>query len=758
MADHAAGTTARTVTILAALAMVAWLGWLAYKSAALPPVVPSSGSPALFSASRAFAHVRVLAGTPRPIASTANAAARAYLLDQLRRAGLDAAIETDTVRDVAFDWLANAHVTLARVNNIVAVRAGTAPGHAQAPALLVTARYDSSEDSLGASNGAASAAALVEVARALQGVSLANDVVFLLADGQEAGDLGALAFTQFHPVAKRIGLTLKFDRAGPTGPLQLYGASHGSFDAVGGSGGGNSFMAEFHALRRNAFPAGALAGLDAPLLQFAATGGTLGPAGAFDTADRLDLASLQHEGDAMRTLLLRFGAAPLPHAAGSAQVYFALPALGLAHYPALLVWPLTVLTGCALLALCVLAARRTGVAALDISHAAFAFLFATAFVACCMFVLWQSLPALHRQYRLDAIANVQATRWYLAGFAGLAAALLVVCQRRLVDRLGLVAVTLGVMWVAMAALVWLSVAAPGATYLLVWPLLAAQAALAPIILRRRGLLPEVAAAALAVMLFAPVVRDVFVALTPASMNLPVLLLSLLVGLAAPLLAAAGRRFVVRSLTVAAVACLGVAYAAGVPSVSVALPNRLVYFKDTPSWQAYWLMPAGPLDAWARQVFPNTMHPYVLPYVFGPHSKAVWYAAAPREDAIAWPALLSQAIDDTPERHIAFQVMSNNRAPKIVVRIDGGEPRRASVNGRLLTDTKSRGWTLTLYGMEDTPLNFSLDMAGAPDVTVFVQEHIPGLPAAGLPPRPPGVYPPLLPMTGKTISSDILVFR
>ena len=60
-------------------------------------------------------------------------------------------------------------------------------------------------------------------------------------------------------------------------------------------------------------------------------------------------------------------------------------------------------------------------------------------------------------------------------------------------------------------------------------------------------------------------------------------------------------------------------------------------------------------------------------------------------------------------------------------------------------------------MQDQDLHFAFDLDGHGSVAIFVQEHIPGLPERDLPPRPAGM-PPLLLLTGTTVSSDILVFR
>jgi hypothetical protein len=332
------------------------------------------------------------------------------------------------------------------------------------------------------------------------------------------------------------------------------------------------------------------------------------------------------------------------------------------------------------------------------------------------------------------------------------------------QTLGTAATGAGILCAATCLLVAVSVMAPGASYVFAWPLLAAQAAFAALFSRRvtvftRGrLLPVVLAGATpAVLLIVPAVRDLFVALTPHRMNFPLALLCILLGLALPLLVAIGRRFVVRSLVLAGAGCLGGAHSASVSQTELPQPNPLVYFKDTPSWKSFWLMPPGPLDRWTRQVFPNTLHPYTLPYLFGLDSERFWYAAAPRIDAIAYPDLLIQKVVYGNGMHAEFRLVSQNRAPKITMRIAGNEPQRTSVNGRLLSAGNTRGWNLTLYGMEDQPLEFSFDMKASQGFALFVQEHIPGLPEDKLPPRPPGMKPSLLPVTGETISSDILLF-
>jgi len=436
-----------------------------------------------------------------------------------------------------------------------------------------------------------------------------------------------------------------------------------------------------------------------------------------------------------------------------------VPGLGILHYSYALVWPLTLLASALTVAACIAGMRRAHIAGTDIIHAGFNFLFMGAFVTFLVHLGREALPGLGWRWHAAVLADDEGIRWQVLAFALLLGAGFIVVQRKLQARLGALCVLLGVICVATLALVAVSWGAPGASYLLAWPLLAAQAALLVLLskrdIRRRRMILALAAVPAAVLIL-PALRDSLALLSPAWLVLPSALVFTLLGLCGMLLLETGARFVVRPLLMAAAASIGLAWVT-VPHVpEMPAPNQLVYYKDTPTWRAFWLYPPVPLDPWTRSVFPNTMHPYQLPYLFGPNSKPVWYAAAPHNDGIAYPYLIIEKlawIGDT--KHVEFLLRSKNRAPHISLRIDGAGPKRASVNGRVLTDTDYLGWRMDLYGMEDQDLRFAFDFDGDPAFTVFIQEYLPGVPERDLPPRPAGLRPTLLPLTGTTISADIL---
>jgi hypothetical protein len=758
--------------IAAAVASAVLAGWLALRPAAVP--VPDVPDASRFSAGRALAHVQVLAQAPRPAGSAANARARDYLVRQIRALGLEPEIQTAMAQTASADMMANVRITLAEARNVVVRKPGAARTlhGGQRQAVLASARYDSDTGSPGAADGAAGAAALLEALRVLQaGPPLDNDIVFVFTDADADGlALGTRAFAEGHPWAGRARVALRFDHAGNRGPLALVDAGGADGFALGAwarlapAPRGSSFMAALlHRLPQRA-AARTLASTGAATLQFATIDGTLGRDGMHDVPQQLSSASLQHEGDTMLGLLRHFGNARLPAPGSRGQVFFALPLAGQVHYPVWCVWPLALLA-CALNAVaCRTAVRRLGIAGSDIVHGLFGFLFMTALAIFLTWLCRETFDGL--EWRWDAIqlAGDDGPRWQAWAFVLLPAALFVVLQRRLHARLGAACTALGAMLAAGIALLAVSVAAPGASYVLAWPLLAAQAAWLALASTRaaawapawRAALPALAFV-LALALIVPAAVDAAAWLSPRWLLLPALLACLLAALGGTLLAQAKLRFVAAPLLLAGGACVGMAYAAHPARPELPVPNRLLYLKDTPSWQAFWIHPAGPVDAWTRSVFPNALRPYVMPYTFGADSAPVWYGAARRDDAIRYPYLLIEKDERRGDvRRIAFLLRSDNGAPELVLRLQGADTLRSSVNGRMLTDRRYRGWQATLHGMGRRELRFAIELVGDPAFSIFVQEHMPGLPA-GLPPRPADMRPRLLPDSGTTMTVGILRF-
>ena len=758
------------VARLAAASALAGLVWFAITVARTPHADPASPAPERFSATRAMRHVSALAQAPRPIASDANRQARQYIVDRLRALGLDPQVQTATVQKDLVDAFRNTHVTLGVVHNIVARRAGAAPDRATRPALLVAAQYDSGYHSRGASQ-AAPAAAMLETVRLLQaGPMLENDVLFLFADGEQAGALGTQGFAEQHPWARQVGLVLKFDAAGNAGPLVLYNASGAGAHAIDGwkqavpLASGASLMPELYRRMREALRIGPLAGLAAPVMQFATIGGAASGSAA-DTPERLERAVLQQVGEAMSAMVRHFGQEPIPAAAQKAHAWFELPLVGLVHYEANTAWPVARLACLLFVGACFFAAQRSGLELVDLVKGVFGFsVVLLAFLFACWLVR-DDVPPLLLGWNPEGLERARHGQLYAAGALG--AGFVTGLLRLLERRAGANAAVLGAQLWLIIALVGACAFMPGAAHLLAWPLLATLATyIALQSTRVRALAPGVkllivcAGMAPAVLLIVPALGEVFAALAPRGIYMPFALLALVLLVFCSLpLAFFARRYVARSLALLGVAGLVLASPATPAHAryeAVPQPNRLTYYKDMATWRAYWLMPPVPLDSWTKQIFSNLTEPRIHVDAFGWNSDRQWYAPAPRGE-LAFPHALLLKNAPAPGRHVEFTLESKNSAPRIDLWVWGAKPRRVSIDDRILTDAQALSFGLTLFGMEDRTMRFRFELQGDPSFAIKVEESIPGLPVHLLPPRPADA-PPLIPMTGTTIAADTLIFR
>ena len=745
---------------LFAIVVLAMLAWMATRDA--PP--PAQEAPP--SLERMMRHVSTLAAEPRPIATAANARARAYIVAELRAIGLAPMVQTTTVQKSSIRYFGgNIHMTVGVVHNIVVRLPGGAPDRMRRPALLLATHYDSGKTTFGAARGASQTAALIETARALRnGPAHANDVLLLFMDGEDVGGLGAKGFAEQHALAREVGLTLKFDADGSSGPLALY-------DAVGAGSRilrgrdlapgleGSSLMARLVALLADKPRAGSLATIDAPLLLFANTGRRFDAERTLDSVERLDPAMLARLGDSMLRLARHYGDAALARGKSQQHAWFDVPGLGSIEHPAVLNWGLA--------ALCCLMLVRGYHRAAAASHATVTplvqgiFCMALLLVAARM-LLWE------RRDEIDMLA--QAGAGAPAVVFLVAGACLFIGALYLLRRFtGASALFLGAMaWLLLALLLAL-LRAPDTAWLLAWPLTAALAAFSALQApqtRDRALLRLAILAgglAPALLLFLPVLHVTWTELAPQGLTVPALVIALmLLCFATLLLLLPIGRFVGAALALAFAGCMALPGQASTPLPQErpdTEPNRLVYLKDMNSWGSYWLLPPQPLDSWSKQLFPNLERPAIHVDAFGWHSPRQWYANAPRDEGIAFPEAyllrsprVAKSAPGLRLRQVEFTLRSKNRAPHIEMWAAGAKPHHSTLNGRPLT-SKESAWTLSLYGMEDRLLRFTMDVQDDAVLAVIVEERIPGLPEHLLPPG----APPRMPGTGMTVSSDVLWF-
>jgi peptidase M28-like protein len=210
------GTWMRSLALPVCLLLAGLLAWMSSSS---PETLGPDAPPTAFSSGRAYGHVSAIAERPHPLGSAENTAVREYVMRQFAILGLEVAehpghaIEPYVRKGET--WLAGGDVI-----NIVAVL----PGRDRSlPALAVMSHYDAAPGSPGAADDAAGVASALEIARALKAQRQPErDVIFLVTDGEEAGLLGARAFFDSDPMARRVGAVLNMEARGGGGRVFMF--------------------------------------------------------------------------------------------------------------------------------------------------------------------------------------------------------------------------------------------------------------------------------------------------------------------------------------------------------------------------------------------------------------------------------------------------------------------------------------------------------------------------------------------------------
>lgn len=312
-----------------------------------PPPVAEAGAPAEFSSERALEHLRQFATEPHPVNSAAHDRVRDYILDQLRKQGLQPELQTSEVLSQKFNPETGTAVGKVRIQNIIAQLRGTNP---ESKAVMLAAHYDSVPQSPGASDDGAGVATLLETLTAVKaGGRLKNDLILLFTDGEELGLVGAQAFANENPLAKKVGVVLNFEARGSCGPVFMFETSDINGDLIKEFARSvphpfaNSMMFSLYQTLPNntdmtMFRRAGLKGLN-----FAYIGCVENYHSPSDNLNTIDSASLQHMGSYALALTSGFGNSSLDLAGGE-SIYFDVFGKRLITYSQKWVLPLGLLT------------------------------------------------------------------------------------------------------------------------------------------------------------------------------------------------------------------------------------------------------------------------------------------------------------------------------------------------------------------------------------------------------------------------------
>lgn len=689
-----------------------------------PGVVGAAAPPEAFSAERARRHIEALATEPRPVGSAAHDRARDAIRAELAALGLEVDLQSTTV--VGTWW--GAPYDVARAENVVARIRGTDPSGA----VLLIAHYDSVPHSPGAGDDASGVAVLLETARALLAAGRPrNDVILLFSDAEEAGALGAQGFHRDHPWSRDVRVALNFDSRGTGGAAALFDTSDGNRRLIEELSSAvprplaSSLFNEVarrmgHATDLKVFKAAGI-----PSMNFAFTDDAVNYHTPRDALGVLDLRSVQHLGTYALPLSRRFAASDLRLPPGEELIYFDIGRGRLLSYSRSFALPLAALL---LLAYLVLAraARRAGAA--SIRGIAAGALGALGMVAAGAAAAGLPLAALRRA--LPALGAMRGdpydAGWYRLGLSLLAVAaaagVFTVLRRKLREH----EVLLGVLAPWCAALLAVTLAAPGASHYFAWPLAGALASLAlaqwskarrPAILAAGANLGALPAIALAV----PGPYLLFVALQLPRGAIAAALSAFVATLLLPHVLPPGGRSLrpAAILGLAGAAVLGVAAARAEFSAAEPRPIGLSYALDASSRRAAWITTDAMLPAAHEPYFkvPAAPVPAVNPYDADRITRRG--EAPPLEIQPPSAVLLGDELEGQVQRR-RIRVSSSRAAPELFVLVEEGAVLRAVIDGRAHEEaepfraTPERPWGIRYLGPRPEGFELVLEMeAGAP---------------------------------------------
>ena len=496
----------------------------------LPPAARNNaGSSSFFSVERAFEYVKKIAQKPHPSGSAANAEVREYLVAELKKLGYQPQIQSAQTANPQKNFSG-------RIHNILVRAKGTQAGKA----LALVAHYDSVPAGPGAADNAASVAAVLEVLNLIKHRPVPrNDLICIFTDGEELGLLGAEAFVQQHSWVENIGLVLNFEYRGNRGKFLMFETNEGNGALIKGLASAvpfisaNSMMYEVYRYLPNNTDFTAFKKAGIPGMNFAAIEGLGYYHTALDRPEFLSLDTLREEGDIMMSLVDYFGKRPLDNLAVENRVYFDFPGLGLLHYPVSWVYPLTACLVSAFALQLGIAGWRKKVRMSRVLAGLFAYFLLLIIMPAASQMAWillsRVLPELNQ-----TVESINYGYQYLAVFLFLNTGLFIVFQSYFCKRwVSIGEYGFGIIACWLIFLILSSLWLPGLSFLFLWPLAPFLFTLGLAYLNNRYRHFKVFLLFLtsvpAILIFIPLIKALFIALTIHKIGVIVLFLGLLLG-------------------------------------------------------------------------------------------------------------------------------------------------------------------------------------------------------------------------------------
>jgi hypothetical protein len=490
-----------------------------------------------------------------------------------------------------------------------------------------------------------------------------------------------------------------------------------------------------------------------PGLNFAYIEGSVGYHTEIDSAENVNRQSLQHHGSYALALARSFGNQDLADTRASNAIYFSLLRSVVIHYPMTLAKPLAILALVMFGGLLVAGFRRKVLTIRGAGYAIAGFLLSQVIALLVVGVIWRGMLALRHNDDIAASGIIYSSNLFIIGFIAIALAIMLGLYgrfRRSKSAAELATWAL-LLWVILSLAT--SFVLPGASYLFTWPALSSTLALGYLFVKRvrpgsakEKIILSIGASP-AVLLLAPVIYMVFVALTLRLYVVIMVMAGLLIGLIVPQLTLTLP--VGKWLQPGLTALLGLTLVfTGVATSGFDLerrkPNNLSYLLDADAGKAIWLSSDQMADEYTSQ-FLGTGVERVDGVEYLPASRRkLLKSDAPVASLSAPDVTLVSSQGPGEGRTLRFRITSPRKASCIWIAVDDqGQISSATINNKPVNIPASgpeprAPFRIGYYGAGQNGIELTL-ITRSPEpvkLTVMDSSYGPfGLPGVPIKPRP-----------------------
>ena len=767
--------TDRFANLIALLLVVGVVCFTLYRLSG-PAAVTANAPLSEFASGRAMRYVQNIGQRPHPIGSAEHAVVRDYIVKELTALGITPEVQKATV----ISKLSKTPVIAGSVENIIA----RLNGSNNTKAIMLTGHYDSVPTAPGASDDGTALATMLETLRALKaGPPLKNDVIFLFADGEEVGLLGAQAIVAEPQAVQAIGLVFNFEARGSDGPSLMYETSEGNewlieeFAKAVPRPLTNSLLFEVykHLPNDTDFSIYKRAGLQG--LNFAYIDQSTNYHTQLDAVGNVSENSLQHHGSYALALTRHFGNLDLQTTPRGNAVYFDVFSAFLVRYPASRVVPLTILVTALFGTVVVLGYRRKRLTLSGMALGFVALLLSMAGSALAVSLVWRLAGVFQGEYRSMTYGETYNGRLYLFAFVALTLAITSTLYLWFGRKRSVLDLWTGALLWWLVCLLLTTFGLPGASYLFAWPLLFGLLSMLIIFIRnpdekgsRKQLAVVLAGTIPAIVLFVPIIQILFVGLTVTSSALIMVAVALLLGLLSPhlnLVSSMNRWLLPAASTVICLVFLIGAILTSTSDASHPKQGNLFYALQADTGQAVWASSTSQrADEWTSQFFSPQASIVDLPDFFPGRPWRFLTSPAPGKELAA--PMIEILSDDrsSAERTLRVRVTSPRQAPVVSLYVNAdAEVHCTDLNGTAIktdssgaTTASENRWALRYYALPASGIELTLVSQSPHPIRIKAVDQSYELPASAIfRPRPASIIPAPLPLSDATLVSKSFTF-